>query len=270
VLRAIHQLVDDEPKIITDPIAVRLAEAAAPGAVEAGKQTFSPPDLPGSRGIFVLRCRFAEDELAAAATRGVRQYVILGAGLDTFAYRQPPYAGVLNVFEVDHPATQAWKRESLAAAYIPLPSNLSLVPVDFERQKLSEQLMVAGSDSTRPACFSWLGVSQYLTLSVIDETLRFVAGLPSPSTIVLTFVLSDEALTDDERSRKRQFIRMSADRGEAWLTFFHPDELHARLNDLGFARVFHLTPEEANARYFAGRQDGMQVRPLEQLISATV
>jgi methyltransferase (TIGR00027 family) len=270
VLRAIHQLVDDEPKIITDPIAVRLAEAAAPGAVEAGKQTFSPPDLPVSRAIFVLRSRFAEDELAAAATRGVRQYVILGAGLDTFAYRQPPYAGVLNVFEVDHPATQAWKRESLAAADIPLPSNLSLVPVDFERQKLSEQLMVAGFDSTRPACFSWLGVSQYLPLSVIDETLRFVAGLPSPSTIVLTFVLSDEALTDDERSRKRQFIRMAADRGEAWLTFFHPDELRARLNDLGFARVFHLTPEEANARYFAGRQDGMQVRPLEQLISATV
>jgi O-methyltransferase involved in polyketide biosynthesis len=97
-----------------------------------------------------------------------------------------------------------------------------------------------------------------------------VAGLPSPTTIVLTFVLSDEALTDDERRRKRQFIQTSEQQGEPWLTFFHPDDLGARLHDLGFSRVFHLTPEEANARYFAGRRDGMQVRPLEQLISATV
>jgi methyltransferase (TIGR00027 family) len=125
VLRAVHQLVDDEPKIITDPVAVRLVEAAAPGAVEAGKQTFSPPELPVSRAIFVLRSRFVEEELAVAMTRGVRQYVILGAGLDTFAYRQPPQTNTLQIFEVDHPATQAWKRESLATAHIPLPSNLS-------------------------------------------------------------------------------------------------------------------------------------------------
>lgn len=99
--------------------------------------------------------------------------------------------------------------------------------MDFERRKLSEQLAVAGFDSTRPTFFSWLGVSQYLTLSAIDEMLGFVAGLPSPSTVVLTFVLSDEALTDDEQSRKRQFIRMAADCGEAWLTFFRPDDRDA-------------------------------------------
>ena len=196
--------------------------------------------------------------------------MVLGAGLDTFAYRQPPYAGVLTIFEVDHPDTQTWKRASLATADIPLPANVRLVPVDFERQTLSEQLTAAGFDAERPACFSWLGVTQYLTLPAIDETLRFVAGLPAPSTIVLTFVLADDALPGDEQARKREHVQMSTQVGEPWMTFFRPDDLRTRLHELGFSRVFHLTPEQANACYFAGRQDGMHLRPLEQLISATV
>jgi len=252
VSRAIHQLVDDEPKIISDPVTVRLVEAADPGAIETGKRTFSPPDLPASRATLVLRSRFAEDELAVAASRGVGQYVILGAGLDTFAFRQPPYAGALQVFEVDHPATQAWKRESLATADIPLPSNLRWVPVDFERQTLSEQLTAAGFDATRPACFSWLAVTQFLTLPAIDDTLRFVAGLPTPSTIVLTFVLMDECLPDDDRDRKRQVVQMTTELGEPWVTFFRPDELRARLHGLGFARVFHLTPAAHGSLIFRG------------------
>lgn len=270
VRRAIHQLVDDEPRIFTDPLAVRLVEAAAPGAIEDGLQTHSPPDLKESRAIFVLRSRFAEDELAVAATRGVTQYVILGAGLDTFAYRQPPYAGALQIFEVDHPVTQAWKRASLTEADIPTPSNLHWVPVDFERQTFSEPLTAAGFDSTRPACFSWLGVTQYLTLPAIDDTLRFVAGLPAPSTIILTYVLSDDALTDDDRTRKHRFAERAAILAEPWVTFFRPEELSARLYDLGFSRAFPLSPDEANVRYFAGRTDGMQVTALEQLIGATV
>jgi methyltransferase (TIGR00027 family) len=270
VSRAIHQIVDDEPKILTDPVAVRLVEAAAPGAIEDGKRSFSPPDLAASRATVVLRSRFAEDELAVAASQGVDQYVILGAGLDTFAFRQPPYAAALQVFEVDHPATQAWKRDSLTTAGIPLPPNLHWVPVDFERQTLSEQLATAGFDITRPAYFSWLAVTQFITLPAINDTLHFVAGLPTSSTIVLTFVLADDCLSEDDRGRKRQIVEMVAELGEPWLTFFHPDELCARVRDLGFARVFHLTPAEANDRYFGGRQDGMQVRPLEQLVSATV
>jgi len=270
VRRAIHQLVDDEPKIFSDPLAVRLVEAAAPGAIEDGLQTHSPPDLKERRAIFVLRSRFAEDELAVAATRGVTQYVILGAGLDTFAYRQPPYAGALQIFEVDHPVTQAWKRESLAKASIPTPSNLHWVPVNFERQTLSEQLTTAGFDSMRPACFSWLGVTMYLNRPAIDDTLRFVAGLPASSTIVLTYVLSDDTLTDEDRTRKRYFAARAAALAEPWLTFFDPDELSARLLSLGFGRVFRLTPDEANGRYFAGRADGMHVTAFEQLISATV
>jgi methyltransferase (TIGR00027 family) len=156
--RAIHQLVDDEPKVFSDPIAVRLVEAAAPGTINSYLTTVSPPDLKSSRAGFVLRSRFAEDELARAVARGVRQYVILEAGLDTFPYRQPPFAWELRIFEVDHPATQVWKREALVAAGIPSPPNLSWAPVDFERATLLEGLTVAGLDSTRPSFFSWLGV----------------------------------------------------------------------------------------------------------------
>src|SRR3954471_21505467 len=176
VSRAIHQLVDDDPKVILDPVAVRLVESSAPGAIKPGMKKYNPPERKASRARAVIRNRFAEDELAIAAMQGIDQYVILGAGLDTFAYRQPQYAGALHIYEVDHPATQAWKRECLAKADIPLPSNLSWVPVDFECQTLPEQLAAAGFDGSRPAVFSWLGVMQYLTLTAVDETLGFVAG----------------------------------------------------------------------------------------------
>jgi methyltransferase (TIGR00027 family) len=268
--RAIHQLVDEEPKVFTDPVAVPLVEAAGRGTIAEYLQGQSPPDLTSSRAGWLLRSRFAEDELAAAAAQGVRQYVILGAGLDTFAYRQPSFARDLRIFEVDHPDTQAWKRTALAVADISVPPNLAWTPVDFERETLAAGLAAAGFDSARPAFFSWLGVTQYLSLPAIDTTLRLVATLPHPSTIVLTFVLPDEALTGEDLQRGQEGARMYAARGEPWLSRIGADELRARLLNLGFAHVVHLTPEEATARYFAGRRDGMCAPHLEQLMSAVV
>jgi methyltransferase (TIGR00027 family) len=270
VQRAIHQLADDEPKILTDPVAVRLVEAAAPGAIAAGMEPRSLPLPKGARALTLFRLRFAEDELAKLTLEGVGQYVVLGAGLDTFAYRQPPFAEALHIIEVDHPATQAWKRASLAAAGIALPSNLSWAPVDFERETLSDRLVSAGFDSRRPACFSWLGVTQYLTLPAIDDTLRFVAALPSPSALVLTFIVPESVVPTEEHTALHQLLQMAAGAGEPFLTFFHPDDLRARLHEAGFARVVHLTPAEANARYFAGRRDGLQARHLEHVMAATV
>jgi methyltransferase (TIGR00027 family) len=264
--RALHVEVDSPPHVLEDEVGLKLA---APDDGWRSRPDMSPFTRP-FRASIVARARFIEDLVAEQAAHGVGQYVILGAGLDTFAYRQPQYAGALHIYEVDHPATQAWKCECLAKADIPLPSNLSWVPVDFECQTLPEQLAAAGFDGSRPAVFSWLGVMQYLTLTAVDETLGFVAGLPSSTKIVLSFLLSDDALADDERERKRQIGQAVAGLGEPWLTFFHPDELCTRLHDLGFAQTFHLTPEKANARYLAGRTDGLQLRPLEQFISATV
>ena len=128
----------------------------------------------------------------------------------------------------------------------------------------------AAFDSARPACFSWLGVTQYLTHPAIDDTLRFVAALPAPSTLVLTFIVPESVVPPEEHAATHQLLEMAARVGEPFLTFFHPDELRARLHELGFARVVHLTPTEANARYFAGRRDGLQARYLEHVMAATV
>ena len=230
-------------------------------------------DLPRwrrGRAQWVVRSRFAEDELAARAPQGIHQYVILGAGFDTFAYRQPAWAAALRIFEVDHPVTQEWKRAALAKAGIPIPTNLTWIPVDFEHDSLAGRLSAAGFDRARPTFVSWLGVTQYLTRPAIDETLRFVAGLPALSTIVLTFILVDEALPEEVRERKREAMALFAAQGEPWLTFFHPDELRAHLHELGFARVVHVTPTQADARYFAGRADGMRAETGTHLMSATV
>jgi methyltransferase (TIGR00027 family) len=270
VQRAIHQLVDEEPKILVDPLAGRLVEAAAPGVLAQALERAELPRWRRGRAQWVVRSRFAEDELAARAPQSIQQYVILGAGLDTFAYRQPAWAAGLRIFEVDEPATQAWKRAALAGASIPVPTNLSWVPVDFEHDALEECLAAAGFDRARPAFVSWLGVTQYLTRPAIDETFRFVAGLPALSTIVLTFVLADDALPEEVRARKREAIALFGAQGEPWLTFFNPDELRAHLRELGFARVVHFTPEQADARYFAGRSDGMRAEPATHLMCATV
>ena len=271
VQRAIHQLADDEPKIVTDPVAVPLVEAAAPGKIAAGMEARNLLMAKGGRATTLIhRLRFAEEELARVVMEGVRQYVVLGAGLDTFAYRQPPFAETLEIIEVDHPATQAWKRASLAAAGIPLPSNLSWAPVDFQCDTLSDRLSSAGFDSSRPACFSWLGVTQYLTLPAIDDTLRFVAGLPSPSTLVLTFDVPISMVPPEQHEATKQHFQRAAAAGEPFLTFFDPAELRGRLHELGFSRVVHLSPTEANTRYFAGRRDGLQAPDVQHAMTATV
>jgi methyltransferase (TIGR00027 family) len=156
--RAAHQLFD-HPKVLDDPIALPIIGAEAAAKLEAERNRHKSRVARNLRAFLVARSRFAEDELARAIVRGVRQYVILGAGLDTFAYRNPYEDSALRVFEVDYPATQEWKRWRLAAAGIAIPSPVTYAPVDFERQTLADGLKLAGFDSSKAAFFSWLGVS---------------------------------------------------------------------------------------------------------------
>ena len=269
MLRAAHQLLDDEPKIIDDPIAVALVDEATRERIAARPIGLLSPGLMIPRAAVLLRSRYTEDLLAEAIAQGVRQFVILGAGLDTFAFRQPEFARQLQIYEVDQPATQAWKRDRLAAAGLAVPDNLHWAPIDFEQQTLAAGLRDAGFDSSRPAFFSWLGVTQYLTLPAIDATLRVVTALPSPSIIVLSFMLPDVNLPLEEAAAARAVAKDAASTGEAWLTRISPEELAARLSKVGFRKIVHLTPQEANARYFTGRRDGLQAPHVAQLISAT-
>lgn len=268
--RAAHLWFDDEPKVLTDPVAERFLDPGAREAYLALEEQRGRAHFASVRAIMILRNRFVEDELESAAARGVEQYVMLGAGLDSFAFRQPPFAANLRLFDVDHPATQAWKRARLAAAGLADPPNLRWAPVDFERDTLADGLAAAGFDIARPACFSWLGVLPYLTWPAIDAVLGFVAALPRPSTIVLDFVPPDEALTGFDLETIQRLTAHVASVGEPLRTRPWPEELAARLRATGFSRVFLLTPEEANARYFAGRRDGLRVPGYDPLASATV
>jgi methyltransferase (TIGR00027 family) len=269
MLRAAHQLVDDEPRIVNDPIAVALVDDVTREQIATRPAALRSPALMVPRAAVLLRSRYAEDLLAKAIERGMSQFVILGAGLDTFAFRQPASAGPLLVYEVDFPATQAWKRQRLAAAGLVVPDNLRWVPIDFEQQTLTTPLGNADFDASKPAFFSWLGVTQYLSLPAIDATLSFVAALRSPSTIVLSFMVPDIDLPPEEAAVVRQVADDAARAGEPWLTRISSQELAVRLTQLGFRNVIHLSPEEANTRYFAGRRDGLRAPHVAQLMSAT-
>jgi methyltransferase (TIGR00027 family) len=199
-----------------------------------------------------VRSRFAEDALAAAAERGVRQVVVLGAGLDTCAYRTT-FPDRLRVFEVDHPETQAWKRQRLADAAIAIPGSLTFAPIDFERQILADGLQAAGFDPSQQTFFTWLGVVPYLTEAAVWSTLAFIASLPNGAHVVFDYSDPPASLSGEMRSSHETRAAQVAELGEAWLTFFDADELRAKLMAIGFTDVEDLGPPQIAARYFPNR-----------------
>lgn len=270
IMRAIHQFTDEKPKILTDPITPRLLDIRGNHGDEWLDPFLSHPFAKQWRAGFLIRNRYAEDCLAECAKQGLEQYVIVGAGLDTFAFRQPEWARPVRIFEVDHPATQRWKRDRLEAADIVVPSNLRFVPTDFETTALADALRAANFDFGGRAFCSWLGVTQYLTLDAISRMLEFVISLPRSSEIVLSFIVPLETLSGAEAEALALAARKSAEVGEPWLTTFRPDDLRSLLRDLGFSDVYHLTPEDVHERYLKNRGDGLVARRGEQLIRAVV
>ena len=200
-----------------------------------------------------MRTRFAEDALAAAIERGVGQLVVLGAGLDTYAYRQGG-AGNLRIFEVDHPATQAWKRQRLAEAAIAVPANLTFAPVDFERETLADGLAAAGLASSQATFFTWLGVVPYLSEQVVFATLSYIAAHPGGAHVVFDYANPPVPDSDSGASAAAQALaaRVAA-AGEPFRSFFPTDPLCARLASLGFCEVEDLSPRRIAARYFPNR-----------------
>lgn len=221
------------------------------------------------RAMVAARSRFAEDQLAVAVGQGVRQCVVLGAGLDTFAYRNP--FKELHVIEVDHPATQAWKLEMLASARIAIPPSVSFVAVDFAKQDLADELARSSFRSTEPAYFSWLGVVPYLTRDAAMGTLRWIGSLPPKTEVVFDYAIARSALNFLERAALDALSRRVALAGEPFQLFFEPHELAAVLRELGFHELADLGAQEINGRYFAGRADGLKIRGnLGHLMSARV
>jgi methyltransferase (TIGR00027 family) len=270
VLRAAHQTLDGDPKILLDHIAGGLVEALLRDDPQAAPDELQTPLMKRLRAVFVVRSRYAEDVLEEVSRRGVGQYVILGAGLDTFAYRQPPWARGIRVFEVDHPATQEWKCQLLRRAGIQAPEHLRFCPIDFETTSLPEALRAVSFDLRTPTFFSWLGVTQYLTEAAIALTLEFVLSLPSGSGIVFSFLVPEDLLETNLRQELTSIAETAASSGEPWITRLEPTVLRRRLVQMGFSSVYHLTPESADEHYFHGRSDGLRAPLGEQLMRAIV
>ncbi len=268
--RAAHQLLDD-PKVFDDPVALRIIGKESALALQADPNQYeTTPLAPYLRAFVAARSRYAEDELALGVPRGVRQYVILGAGLDTFAYGNPYPEGTLHVFEVDHPATQAWKRSRLDEIGMTLPGDLTFAPVDFETQILEEGLRKAGYDPGKCTFFSWLGVTEYLTTEAVMTTLRFIASAPKGSGIVFDYMISPALLAPAQRARFDALARRVASAGEPWQAFFDPEVLARDLQVMGFGYAVDSGPEEINAKYFKDRKDQLRVGSLSHLMNARV
>ena len=265
--RAAHQLFD-HPRVLEDPIAMPILGNEAQARIRGEEKSYRTRGAQYFRAFMVVRSRFAEDELAASVARGATQYVILGAGLDTFAYRNP-FDARLRVFEVDHPATQAWKRDRLAAGAIAVPPSLTFAPVNFETQSLREGLAAAGFDFGKTSFFSWLGVVPYLTRAAMMSTLKFIAEMPSGSGVVFDYARPRASLGFVGRIAFDALARRVAMAGEPFRLFFDRRDLASELGAKGFTTIDDLNAEELNARYFRDRSDGLKLRGhLGGLVSA--
>jgi len=254
--RAAHQILD-HPKVLDDPLALRIIGREAEAELRCNPKEHHK-FARAFRAFMAARSRYAEDELARAYEHGVRQYVVLGAGLDTFAYRHS-FEG-LRVFEVDHPATQAWKREQLQSAEIAVPDSMTFVPVDFEQKSLNAGLKEFGFDEKSPAFFSWLGVTPYLTHGACMTTLSYIAHMPAGSGVVFDFAVDRSLLNFGQRMALDALARRVAAAGEPFQLFFHPAKLQDELRRLGFHRTEFLQGEQINQLYFSGRTDDLKVR----------
>ncbi|MGA8042771.1 MAG: class I SAM-dependent methyltransferase [Terracidiphilus sp.] len=252
IRRAAHQLME-HPRILEDPIALPLLG----GGFARDMERAMHPVARDFRAFMAARSRYAEDRLKEAVRAGVRQYLILGAGLDTFAYRNPFPA--LRVFEVDFPATQEWKREMLAGADIGAPENLTYVPLDFEHKGLREGLAEAGFDVGAAAFFTWLGVVPYLTRPAFTATLKAIAEMPPGSGVCFDFALAPDTLSPARRAIFDRLAKRVAAAGEPFQLFFEPDELERELRRAGFHRMEQVGTKELNALYFDGRADGLRL-----------
>jgi methyltransferase (TIGR00027 family) len=266
--RAAHMVLDGEPKILNDPTVLRLLGPAAVEKIRAVGDAAQSRAARGLRTHVVLRSRFAEDRLAGAVKRGVTQYVILGAGGDTFAYRQPDWASSLRVFEVDHHASQEDKRQRLAAAGIDVAPNVRYAAIDFETTTLRDGLLAGGVDLTAPTFFSWLGVTMYLTEAAVDAVLRAVAAFARASEIVFTYARREHAERDPADGPS--LADVAAAMGEPWLSRFDDEELEHKLRSFGFSNIYFLTAADARLRYFADRTDGLPPPRHPSVVSAAV
>jgi methyltransferase (TIGR00027 family) len=264
--RALHVLVDAPPHVIDDQVGLQLADPDPDWRTRPDMNEYATP---GVRASIVARARFVEDLLAEQAGHGAGQYVLLGAGLDTFAQRRPEIGSRITVFEVDQPGPQAWKQRRLSELGFDVPEWLRFVPVDFETDSWWDRLLASGFDVNKPTVVASLGVSMYLTREATAATLRQIASLAPGSTLVMTFMRPVELVGPEEQALHRATDAAARASGTPFISYYRPDDILAMARDAGFATARHVTAADHTKRYFAGRADGLRPFTTEELLVAT-
>ncbi len=267
--RAAHLIVDDSPYIFSDTVAEALLGEHAAELLSYHRGHATHPILSAARAQVICRSRYAEDRLAEAVDRGVRQYVLLGAGLDSFGYRSL-LAGQVQVFEVDHPGTQEWKRAALAMAGIGTPASLTFVAADLGADSLTGALQAAGFNFSQPAMVSWLGVIMYLPRPAIDSTLASLAGFAAGTHLIADYMLPQSLRDEAGDLYVSQVGSAAADRGEPWLTFLSPADMGGLLAEHGFAATEHVEQRHAVPAQLWERKDSLQPISLSMIAQATL
>ncbi|MDL2356763.1 MAG: SAM-dependent methyltransferase [Pseudomonadota bacterium] len=255
--RAVHQLLD-EPVVFSDPFALPILGKNLAQIVEGDPYQFNDPMSRGLRAATVVRSKAAEDMLEVNLTQGVGQYLVLGAGLDTYLLRNPRANKNLRVFEVDHPATQTWKKGILQEQGLKVPDSVEFVAADLETVSLASALTSSTFRSDAPSCFSWLGVTVYLSKQAIFDVLNYVASLPKGSSITFDYRVAPALLHPIDQVIGEYAAKQFEMDGEPWQSYFHPQELQRQIAALGFRDVADFSADELNARYFQKRKDGLR------------
>jgi len=264
--RALHLEVDAPPHVLNDRIGLHIAGVDADWRQRPDMNEYATP---GVRASIVARARYIEDLVTEQADRGVGQYVLLGAGLDTFAQRRPEIASKITIFEVDQPGPQAWKRQRLVELGYGVPDSLRLVPVDFETTTWWDGLLANGFDADEPAVVASLGVSMYLTREATAATLSQSATLAPGSTFAMTFMQPVELVDADERDMHRATNAAARASGTPFISYYAPDEILAMAREAGFTAARHVSAADYTQRYFDDRTDGLKPFTTEELLVAT-
>lgn len=260
MMRGIHLLIDDDPKIFEDTLGQDLANIPDDDMGGINDPMWVDKEKAGNRTHMIWRSRITEDRLHSSALHGVKQYVMLGAGLDSFAYRRPTSLEHVAVFEIDHPTTQEWKRQRLREIGSIIPENVHFIPVDFETESLVEKLKQSAFDPQLPTFFSWLGVIYYLNKTATQETLHALLSIVRGyCEISLDFVVPMEGLSGNDRERMEQTMKNVADAGEPMLGLYLPDELKDTLKQAGFDTVTHISPVDGQKQFFSNRKDYLRL-----------
>lgn len=265
--RAMHVLVDASPPVFDDVVGLKLV---SPDESWRQRPDMHPEGSRGYRSSIVGRARVIEDLVEERASAGVSQYVILGAGLDTFAQRRSDFASRLRVFEIDKPETQEWKRNRLVDLGFGIAPNLRFVPVDFEAgESWREKLSTSGFDASEPAVITSTGVTMYLTLKANRVALREIASFAPGTSLAMTFMVPLEMIPEPERAGHQMVYERAAAAGTPFLSFFRPEEMVALAREVGFKTATHFSRDEIIAKYFANRSDGLQPSTGEEFLIAT-